>query len=1627
MARRIQKHSTRLSEAQGHTAALDAEFQVGQRVRTIDGLPGRVLFAAASFAPGLTEYEVVLDNGMGQGTYTASQLRPLPADYRVSQPIPPGLLPAGVTAAYITEEQARERWRQSPDAQAGMSAEESLRRHIREQERFFEHRASEVHLASDDYPEMGSILHERPDPGLEIRVIGRRTAADTYGRPEDPRDEDYNGGEGDVGMYWAAPAQQGWMHENIGPQEEAPPPVPLAPPGGAPGAPDDLPAPLARLAQIEEACQLIGAGHSDHLTRRATTINGQQIDEHGDAPDHGAEPRAADPEDYDERSTEGDGDPRWSGQDDPQREEKNGAAVGMYPEGMSAGGGPGLEIGPFVAGLHLVQPGDDPVMHDPMLSVPPGLAEHFRNVHGVGDDRARAEMLGANLHGYGYHELLHMAGDGYGADWRSGGVPHHLDDLRTQAGRVPWTGAERGELHRWDNQASANRGDFVPSGNFTNRAPLLDEGESPEMEAEERHVREAGLRTAAMSEDDWARHMVEKHGWTQDRVRNIAQRGMRISDMHDALTETGMTDGHSHDTRYDLLPARPEPPKGRGGEDRGQPGESVPMVTRDPGDWDERERRQRLSARRAAEGEHDAPSFDEPDGPADTPADSEADKNSLDYADPQASGGDGEDSDPDNWPMAGASITSGGPACTQGKDDGHRGRVFPPPSPPPAPGIPGAEGDGPPGEDGKDGGKGQKIQLEIKAHLAAFTAAAGDPAFRFEFTASWKDVLSKAKRIRKSGRVRITHASPGVVIGQVGGDHDTYESGIQRPPGHPQTIQHWACGCPWASFHQDKSLGTRYAGRPCSHVMALQLEALSRYGRSRDGEVRADPGRQELGLPPAQVVVKSMPPWGPGGWSQTWIAPAASLRAMATYAPMPADGDAGSHMIAHHGISEMTVRGADPAKVARFHREEHAMFPGRQTHQHDHPEGQPGESRWPDLFREREPYLIDPNGGARVERSGYEPDRTLEKFYPLPYRESARQGLSCYYRHAGACAGLDRTAESLYHDRPDGFESEIVPNPQHNPGGYLPRQKASHVLNGYVGPHKLGQLHFSVSDDGRAHRVEMLHTFEHGQGRGVGSAMMDDLSRHVKAQGGWLNHGARTEEGHDWWAGYQEPHPETNVHHVHPGFGWTKYWDPADVAAESEQNLRESGGRGRHTPITWNRFEYPGGARDEQWTRARGLEAPGHAATAALIRAGEDLDDVISLARLAGLSFTADQANAPWGSQNVTKSPPGKPYGATEKPNKDQDPGSYGFLSGPDPDNWGTIQEDSPYQMPLTNAASRREAEHKVLVPGAPSPLPASLNYPRIADWHEDQGSFTYTDQSPTAGPATSMNPGDPNGLSVDAAAGLPAWLKNNREAEGNCTRCGEPGQTISAGTGELMCWSCHEKQVAKHQREAAGTPFPINGTVPQLDGALAELHDEPEPALPSTTGDDLEATAAADGTIGGGDAGVGTADNDPEGTASLGEFGAAIEPSPVGQEPGMGSADEYLTPEDQSIQTIGQQQWSGGGADSDEGAVEPGEPQGDIDSIVAAFQRSAGAKQFAGGGPAADGDIAAAAQAFLSKTADVLPEREAAELINEGRGERARNLGLLRLEGTHYEDQDEDLQRRGLSLDDFDDDVISV
>lgn len=114
------------------------------------------------------------------------------------------------------------------------------------------------------------------------------------------------------------------------------------------------------------------------------------------------------------------------------------------------------------------------------------------------------------------------------------------------------------------------------------------------------------------------------------------------------------------------------------------------------------------------------------------------------------------------------------------------------------------------------------------------TTAATDADFRFQVTAAWRDVVAKAQRIRSEGGVRVTMASDGLIFAEVKGDTEVYEAGLQRLPNR-QAVHSWSCGCKWGAYHwgADDDF-SRFAGRMCSHALALQYEAQSRgmFGRN---------------------------------------------------------------------------------------------------------------------------------------------------------------------------------------------------------------------------------------------------------------------------------------------------------------------------------------------------------------------------------------------------------------------------------------------------------------------------------------------------------------------------------------------------------------------------------------------------------------------------------------------------------------------------------------------------------------------------------------------------------------------------------------------------------------------------
>lgn len=136
---------------------------------------------------------------------------------------------------------------------------------------------------------------------------------------------------------------------------------------------------------------------------------------------------------------------------------------------------------------------------------------------------------------------------------------------------------------------------------------------------------------------------------------------------------------------------------------------------------------------------------------------------------------------------------------------------------------------------------------------AIISTAGADTDFKFHVTAAWADVQSKAKRIRSEGGVRITLASDGLVFGEVQGDHHVYETGVQRFPGSKHSVATYTCGCKWGAYHWGANDDfSRFAGRMCSHALALQYEAQSRGMFGRD--VTEDSAKPEW--VPKKVVLR---------------------------------------------------------------------------------------------------------------------------------------------------------------------------------------------------------------------------------------------------------------------------------------------------------------------------------------------------------------------------------------------------------------------------------------------------------------------------------------------------------------------------------------------------------------------------------------------------------------------------------------------------------------------------------------------------------------------------------------------------------------------------------------------------
>jgi hypothetical protein len=933
--------------------------------------------------------------------------------------------------------------------------------------------------------------------GTDFEFPGQDRIA-AYQGETDPRESEFNGDPQVAGVYWTAPAQQSAVQD---------------------GQLDD-PQVLAPVLPVPPMLP---------MTPVATRIYDQKIDDHGDAPDHGTRPRASDPEGYDRDSTEGNGDPKWSDASEQTKRDQNGAAIAMYPEGVSAGGGPGISVGPFTAA------------------------------------RLRYSACGTAPEGG-----------------------------EVTAARVPWTDHERTVLKGWQEVPAGQEGDFVSSRDFTGRHPepppdnlaMLPPSEAARNEETWPELPGADLVSSPQERSkpyhpETTLENFDHREWINDIDPNAHKSGDKGWFEHtlSSLRAQAAEEGEEEDepAPRSLREFRVSPRQGHPGQGGTVPKNPQSAITNAvPHDWAaaygpltrakmsalEPTPRAFLLAVAAAASPAAGPDDDDP----------------------------GEDEEDAEEMPGGFDDRALMPQVLQGQAP--PGAFAPPPV--------AAEGLDPYSQAGmssqdrlmrqyerdhpgagelkpfsRDDETERKEDREsVQAH-ASLRALASLPAFRFEVTASWNDVQAKAQRLRTTGSVRITHATKGMIIGEVRGDHATYESGIQSYPGRPQSVMAWECGCPWASFHQNQPRGSsRFAARMCSHALAIRYEAQSRgmFGRTVAPDTRA-PSWQ-----PHDVVVKSWPPYEgdphAGRWREQLMAPAASRTAAREgglpFVPSYGQDDLRAHLMHHHGLpASLQNAHMSDAETERWHRGKHRNRTD-ETHQHERPEGIGAEHEYPAMAEPSEDYGAW--NGDREVHPRYFPGMLADEdrsraFGPLPPSYSS----------------LQRTAaedEDSQQDVP--FGEGVTPGHPFRRGD---------ISNGMYSPH--------------------------------------------------------TQLGSPWYlpAGTQERYEEGS----------------SDEHAGQLSALREQ------------REEMREDAEEEERERREHQENGGGFRPRPSLRMSRRV--------------TADQANAPWGAQNVVQHLPQQPYGATSPAEKDQDPGSYGPLSGPDPENWGEIQDGSAVQMPLSSEA----------------------------------------------------------------------------------------------------------------------------------------------------------------------------------------------------------------------------------------------------------------------------------------------------------------------------------------------------
>jgi hypothetical protein len=145
---------------------------------------------------------------------------------------------------------------------------------------------------------------------------------------------------------------------------------------------------------------------------------------------------------------------------------------------------------------------------------------------------------------------------------------------------------------------------------------------------------------------------------------------------------------------------------------------------------------------------------------------------------------------------------------------------------------------------------------------------------RIEKTATWQDIMQKAKRLIQDGNVKLLRNGYQNIVAQVQGDHGTYQCEVFRQDPSSRSITGSDCECDWGEFQNQPRTRQwkKFQDRPCAHILAAYWLSLS---TPLDEDVHPDnPASGPLGPTPTFPAGTEGFPQGQGFEQQPGGAPA---------------------------------------------------------------------------------------------------------------------------------------------------------------------------------------------------------------------------------------------------------------------------------------------------------------------------------------------------------------------------------------------------------------------------------------------------------------------------------------------------------------------------------------------------------------------------------------------------------------------------------------------------------------------------------------------------------------------------------------------------------------------------------